>query len=193
MHLSGKYILCGRKTKAQYFPADICLMVLIVENCLSLPVCWCGLDLRYSFNLKEAVWFLLFNDRISSRQTCKEAQAVHNMGIYSLLSFQALSHIILIRSWILTATSKSKDVAVHVGFGKCGLIRVKCLPGRKLSTASSTTSSVSSQLDWPGFSSWTFQRKDCDTLWWNVEPEWLDTHFGVRGSSISAGLHFITY
>ena len=28
MHLSGKYILCGRKNKAQYFPADICMMVL---------------------------------------------------------------------------------------------------------------------------------------------------------------------
>ena len=29
MHLTGKHILCGRKHKAQYFPADICLMVLL--------------------------------------------------------------------------------------------------------------------------------------------------------------------
>ena len=29
MQLSGKYILCGRKNKAQYFPADICMMVLM--------------------------------------------------------------------------------------------------------------------------------------------------------------------
>ncbi len=29
MRLSGKSILCGRKNKAQYYPADICMMVLM--------------------------------------------------------------------------------------------------------------------------------------------------------------------
>ena len=35
MHLTDKFILCGRKGKAQYFPADICMMILL--RCLAYP------------------------------------------------------------------------------------------------------------------------------------------------------------
>ncbi len=75
MRLSGKSILCGRKGKAQYFPADLCLLVDLQR--LAYPCRF--VDLVNFFGLpsnKICDIFHKFNNRLFIRVICKKTQSI---------------------------------------------------------------------------------------------------------------------
>ena len=176
------------KNKAQYFPADICMMDLMRRH--AYPCRFADMVLIFGIpsNRLCDIYHSMI-DYIHDRYTRKLNQFEIWVSKFPEFArfFGALGHLILIRSWISTATSKERKLPSR-RIGECWMQtwpKWNVYWGEIPALLQVLRRSV---LKWVDLSRWTFQRKDA--RWWNVEPEWLDTHFGARGSSGTALHHF---
>ena len=133
MHLMGKYFLCGGKGHNQYFPADICLM--IVMRRLAFPSRF--IDLVLIFGIPSNRICDIFHSTIDYLYL-RYAQKLNMFDIWA----PKFPEFAAVFRWAGSPFPNSRDFAVQDVWETqdADLIKAKCTLERKASMASSTLS-----------------------------------------------------
>ena len=149
MHLTGKYILCGGKGHSQYFPADICLMVVMSR--LAFPSRF--VDLVLIFGIPSGRICDIFHSTIDYLYL-RYAQKLNKFDIW-VPKFPEFAAVFrragsTFPNQIANFDGNFKGLCRPGGLGNsgCRLDQSEMYTGERKASMASSTSSHSFQTDW---------------------------------------------